>query len=186
MTIFNFNKEEQKIRKNWLISTIALILGLPVLTTFIGYAADPSLEKELIAVLIRSCFQFFILYHCAYKKCGYAWLLGCLTICAPLGILMGIFAPGGSSEDLAIRIVFSSPFYIWWYVTSVKLYKLNKKLAPTIKTSQEYANVIKRDLVNAANLEKLDGAYKSILKKWPHFEKVTQDEYNKRKAELTC
>ncbi len=125
--IFNFTKQEKKIRKHWLISTFILVIGFPLIgLIFSVFLRDVSIARESLSLLFAGLFGFWFIYHCTYKKPGIKLLTWWLII-TPIRLLLGIINDA-KQEGLIITLlalIIEIPFYIWWFKKSLELKKIN-------------------------------------------------------------
>lgn len=141
--ILNYDKNEypltqaqKKLKNNWFALTIFrqswffMVMGFVYLTT--PHAEQNKMEfySSFINSLVGSIIYIFILYICAYKKPGTRFL----TI-ALIGTAMQ-FAKSFDSSTLLHFDWWVTPMaildivlFIWWYVLSFKVKKLNSKIA---------------------------------------------------------
>jgi len=131
------SREEQKMRKRWLVLTLcyflipAALLFVPVVVVLFSNTPFSIMVLLLLALPVLELIKLWIFWHCAYKKRGTALLTFCL-VAGPLlvllslvGWLMGHRDPW-TLEMLVIAVVVT-PIYIWWYVLSFKLRKINRQ-----------------------------------------------------------
>lgn len=118
----DFTREEKKIRKNWLISTTILYLVIPFIGGMSIFFKTNELSSQNLGWLIVYFFSFLILYYYAYKKNG-THLLTLFLIILPIYLFID-FVQSVINGQLSFKVV----FYIWWYIASLKLRKINTKL----------------------------------------------------------
>ncbi len=131
----SFNSHEKSLRKQWLVISIIAILAWPLITlgfmSFIlrkqhvpGAVYWVSLVVALLTVLV-----FYVLYRCAYVKPGIRFLTFVLIV-GPLLKLKATFdaLKMGHDHVTLIALAVNLGFYAWWYILSLKLRKMNKKI----------------------------------------------------------
>jgi ACR3 family arsenite efflux pump ArsB len=200
MTLFIFDKNEQKIRKHWLIALLCNYLVWPIasfaLATFFKISAageSPLMATAgaftvLILVLIASLSTIFLvwaLYYCAYKKHGTRFLTFwlCVSLLTWAFELYGIFLMGSLDSYGLSMFAINFPLFLWWVVASFRLRSLNKKLAKRALDCQEYLHGIEL-MKTAQNIEDLDTKFHALIEKWPQSEPRFSEEYKSIKAKL--
>ena len=131
----SLSSHEKSLRKQWLVISIIAILAWPLITlgfmTFIlrkqhvpGAVYWVSLVVALLTVLV-----FYVLYRCAYVKPGIRFLTFVLIV-GPLLKLKATFdaLKMGHDHVTLIALAVNLGFYAWWYILSLKLRQMNKKI----------------------------------------------------------
>ena len=125
--IINFNDQEKKIRKHWIISTFIIIIGFPLIGLLISiFLRDVSIAKESRSLIFSGMVSFWLISHCAYKKHGTKLLTWWLII-IPIQLLLGIINDI-KQEGLIVTLltlIIELPFYLWWIKKSLELKKVN-------------------------------------------------------------
>ncbi len=125
-------KAEYKTRKQWLISTL-IMQGFAPLLLLLGLPFP--LEQKEIVMLLGPLLSLWILYHCAYRNCGIKWLT-LVLILSPLGILRALNEIPSHNFSTICFDTIQIALYIWWYILSLRLRKLNKKILEHKKNLQ--------------------------------------------------
>ncbi|NGX58967.1 MAG: hypothetical protein KR126chlam3_00109 [Chlamydiae bacterium] len=142
---------------------------------------------QVLAVGISNLISFWIIYHCAYRKYGTAWLTWCLVI-GPIIFLV---------ENAKI---FNEPFNEWtlrallldivvfgyWYFLSVKFRKDNKNIQiQSFISSDTYAEAV-ASIRSAKNLDDLQFKFHEAFRKCPsHFKNSPSPHHTEMKERLT-
>ncbi|GAB4232814.1 MAG: hypothetical protein Tsb0021_11590 [Chlamydiales bacterium] len=194
---------EIKIRKHWLIS-FYLTSFLGVFSFFSGIIEDKNfqdltkieLEIALILATLIMTPLFYITYHCSFKKRGTVWLT--LTIISfPFNLIKEISSINwkdivalNTGETFFIFLLFLLMFGVEMYfiVSCFQLRKINAQRKKSnsevsFKHSNESADCALR-MENSENIENLNEIYGYAIGKWPQWEKVISEIYNKRKNQL--
>ncbi|MBU4348082.1 hypothetical protein KJ671_01065 [Patescibacteria group bacterium] len=181
--LFNFTSEEKKIRKQWLIATFVNYIGFPLLLLLICTLRG-TVTPELFGETFASFIGCWLIYHCAYEKHGWLLLTWWLVL-GPLYFLADIkqLLSEGYNQGILFLIITYAALYVWWYINSIKLRKINIQLEPRLKSIRKYLKDI-NSLRMITNLESLSSSYQFLLKKWPEFEKTSLKEYEKIKSNL--
>jgi hypothetical protein len=196
MTLFIFDKNEQKIRRHWLIATLCIYLGLPItwfsLVFLIADMSQPMTASGALQLLIMLLIPSLIItlliwafYHCAYKKHGTRFLTFCLLVSLLISArqLYKIFLMGSIDFYELVAFLVNLPLFLWWVITSFKLRSLNKKLQMRALDCQEYLHGIEL-MKTAQNIEDLGTKFHALIEKWPQSEPRFSEEYNSIKAKL--
>jgi hypothetical protein len=138
--------KDQRVRKWWLI--LLLLLSVPGFLIFAllfgkliyeGFTCGTSwccIWLYMFSVLLSLGWflSFYIPYRCAYKSPGTILLTILLIIC-PLTFVRELSSLGrdGTNPTGYILFLIFAPFSIWWYVLSLKLRKINKKIRAELK-----------------------------------------------------
>ncbi|CUI18124.1 putative membrane protein (plasmid) [Candidatus Protochlamydia naegleriophila] len=129
-------KHEKRVRRIWLIS-FCLAIVLTVVNTLTGLM-ELTLRSQTFNIFLYPLIIFlavtpgpWIIYHCAYKKKGTAWLLVVIfskTIVLVVSIfkILGQAALLDSLDWLNIALPFSIDAFFW--VSCIKLYRVNSKI----------------------------------------------------------
>ncbi len=133
---YPLTQEQKKLKNNWFAFTIFrqawIFMTLSLVSIIPLQAGQNKMEfySSFINSLVGSIIYIFILYICAYKKPGTRFL----TI-ALIGTAMQ-FAKSFDSSTLLHFDWWVTPMaildivlFIWWYVLSFKVKKLNSKIA---------------------------------------------------------
>lgn len=131
--------EEKALRRRWLILSMIVIWVWPLIS--LGFLVYEVTTKHLpfetysmyfwvyLAVTLLAAVIFCVLYRCAYVKPGVRFLTF-LMIVWPLLKAKAITDAVMTGHDYVswISIVVNVSFFVWWYVLSLKLIKLNKRI----------------------------------------------------------
>lgn len=130
-----FTPQEKSLRKQWLIVSLLAIIGLPLVTLgmMVYMAVRVPVSAEIFyvyfAVIALTILTFYILYRCAYKKPGIRFLIFCLIIGPLLKIQGAVNAFRVEHDGLTVfAVIFNLAFFVWWYVLSLKMVKINKRI----------------------------------------------------------
>ena len=137
-------KGEKKIRKNWLWATITLFILLPVAVSFVFAMSGISVPSETKTYLIYGLFWFGGLYHCAYLRKGrllLTWALATNSLYFFSRTALLVFYPFCKNTKLLdfidpITLIGLAPFFIWWFVASRRLRKVNMQLTPCLSENE--------------------------------------------------
>jgi hypothetical protein len=130
-----FTPQERSLRMQWLIISLIAILAWPLITLgFMGYIATKhhvpgNLIWVYLTVAVITVLVFYILYRCSYVKPGTKFLTFCLIV-GPLLKLKATVDALRTGHDYVtlIALAVNLGFYIWWYVLSLRLRKMNKRI----------------------------------------------------------
>jgi len=127
---------EKILKKQWLVLSIITILAWPLIT--LGFMTFISMKEHIPAgiywvyfsVVLLTVLIFYALYRCAYVKPGIRFLTFVLIV-GPILKLKATFDALKVNHDYVtvIALAVNLGFYAWWYVLSLKLRKLNKKIS---------------------------------------------------------
>jgi hypothetical protein len=82
-----------------------------------------------LLVALITVFVFYILYRCCYVKPGIRFLTFCLIVGPILKLKATIDALRvGHDYVTLIALIVNLGFYAWWYVLSLKMRKMNKRI----------------------------------------------------------
>ena len=131
----DFTPKEKSLRKQWLIISLIAILAWPIITlAFMSYISmkehvPQGVYLVYLAVALITILLFFILYRCAYVKPGIRFLTFCLIIGPLLKLKATIDALKVGHDHVTLIALFANlAFYVWWYILSLKLRKMNKRI----------------------------------------------------------
>jgi len=151
---YTLEPEEENQRKWWARVAIGypfylfVLLVLPVI--FIVQEPNSGevlfLETamgQLIVAITGSLIQLLISWHCAYDNYGTRWLMFWLII-SPILFLRDLSAvfqdpeifnlePVPLTITIVFTLVFSLPIFIWHYILTIKMRKINKKIQAQYK-----------------------------------------------------
>ncbi|HEY5235512.1 MAG TPA: hypothetical protein VIJ14_04990 [Rhabdochlamydiaceae bacterium] len=132
----SLNPHEKSLRKQWLVISIIAILAWPLIT--LGFMSFISRKEHVPAgvywvyfgVALLTVLLFYVLYRCAYVKPGIRFLTFVLIV-GPLLKLKATFdaLKVGHDHVTLIALAVNLGFYAWWYILSLKLRKMNKKIS---------------------------------------------------------
>jgi hypothetical protein len=131
----SFSPHEKSVRKQWLIISIIAILAWPLIT--LGFMSFLSRKEHVpvgaywvyLIVALITIFIFYILYRCTYVKHGTRFLTFCLIVGPLLKLKATVDALKVSHDYVTlIALMANLGFYAWWYVLSLKMRKMNKKV----------------------------------------------------------
>ena len=131
----SFNSHEKSLRKQWLVISIIAILAWPLIT--LGFMSFISRKEHVpagvywvyFAVALLTVLIFYVLYRCAYVKPGIRFLTLVLIVGPLLKLKATIDALRvGHDHVTLIALAVNLGFYAWWYILSLKLRKMNKKI----------------------------------------------------------
>lgn len=130
------SKHEKMVRKIWLVSfllsivltTVNTLTGLIEMTLHTSITLNTFLYPLIIALAVIP--GSWMLYHCAYKKKGTAWLMLVIfirTIVLVVSIfkILGQAALLGPLDWLFIALSFSIDVFFWG--SCIELYRVNSK-----------------------------------------------------------
>jgi hypothetical protein len=131
----SLNSHEKSLKKQWLVISIIAILAWPLIT--LGFMSFISRKEHIpaevywiyFAVAFLTVLIFYVLYRCAYVKPGVRFLTFVLIV-GPLLKLKATYdaLKVGHDHVTLIALVVNLGFYAWWYILSLKLRKMNKKI----------------------------------------------------------
>lgn len=136
---YKMNQKEEKERKHWLLVTSFYLVFYPILVLAILAVISemvPALEKwfyeslvDILSGLLLGLIQLWLIWRCAYKKPGTA-LLTVWLVTAPILNLSSVAKSLLGSCDVWSIVLAICDIVVcaWWYILSLKLRKLNKKL----------------------------------------------------------
>lgn len=130
-----FTPEEKSIRKQWLVISWIAILAWPLVTlAFMSFVAmkqhvPAGVFWVYLIVALITVFIFYILYRCTYVKPGIRFLTFCLIVGPILKLKATVDAlKAGHDHVTLIALVVNLGFYAWWYILSLKMRKMNKRM----------------------------------------------------------
>ena len=125
---YEFSISEQLLRKEWLIISAIQCFLLPSLGLGISTlkGTDPALK---ISSLFIFCCFFLLICYCAYVRPGTKYLTFSL-VAGPFMVFSNIIQQIPVVTDALDFLVLISDLsiYIWWYVLSMKLRKLDRRI----------------------------------------------------------
>jgi hypothetical protein len=137
-SIYELTLKEKKVRKDWLLISVYSVFLAFVFSLF--SALFPQNEEAakygfyvLLAEGIFSLIFLWIGWHCVYKKHGTKWLTCCLIL-GPLSIARSIpmminhWAEASFNMVVIGIFLFLTAIYVWWYILSIQLRRINKKI----------------------------------------------------------
>ena len=184
-SLFEIDQKEIKNRKQWLIATIVCWGSYPLLALFFlaKLPQKPPLYNggwiQPVTYVLFNVTLFWVIWHCAYKKPGTKLLMFWL-ITGPIQVLLSSLNFFEKSWNVwnKVGLILNLSFFIWWYIQSIKLRKINKKIQ-----IQKYPEYIKSlQLLNEmTSREKLDEEFSKLIRNWPQFERTSSKEYKLKK-----
>lgn len=193
---FVLDDNEVRTRKRWLAFFLAqniigfLFLVIPLAFTLI---VEPSGKMMwMLSTLTVALFLFaYLLYHCAYKKHGTAYLKFTLfTSIYPMykGVMETISdvqtkAPGWEFS-LVCEIV-ALPLFICFFIFGMKLIEVNKKIQWQMASKQEGFSTLISEMQNASSLDDLGAKFRYGIEKFGKGPRTfIKEEFRKKKKEL--
>lgn len=139
----NLNNND-KIRHNWRLSTLSLCLAYNFffLNRLNNLNHNNYFNNELLLLiilgLVMNLLWVAIFYNCAYKKCG-TGLLTWILVLSPFNLLNSALNFFKEPSGVLPAVIFSGfiGLHLWWYFSSFKLLKINKKFYKTGKEMVE-------------------------------------------------
>lgn len=187
-------------RKKWLILTF-IISFFPLILPIISYGitknsvleVNAKVPPELFASLIQSILFSYLIIYCAYKKFGTRYLTFNIAM-FPLYFLtifpwnLYIIFKTGEEMPLLSKLISSGEqlctafFYLYWFLTSIQLRKINKEIQCRLVMSnpeyQEGINLFR----HATDLNDLNEKFYVLASKHPGQLVVALDKvYQERK-----
>jgi hypothetical protein len=141
VTTSSVSKDANKIRRQWLIATICILVVYPIglLATFALFSIWVSFPEGTLARLAISAapqaFWMAVIWHCAYRRHGTGLLTFCIAM-LPIRILalliitvfhFGVWTVG----ELIINLALVG----WWFAVSLRLRRLNLQLQKVMKAA---------------------------------------------------
>lgn len=180
-------------RRWWLISTIvnylAILFPLVALLCYNALARDPP--KEILETFLMLSVTvviltpgFAIMYHCAYKKFGTAWLTWSM-ITTPYGLIRTYFELRNNwncASSVIMGVFVASS--LWWIEQSLRLRKTNKRITCEIFERSELASSIKTQISTASTLTELNVVMHNLINEWPQHESVIKNLYKMKRASI--
>ncbi len=135
------DKTDEKTRKQWLISFLAITILNQIYVIFNTLSSDPIPNMPIwfnpymmaINLILPTLFSWAT-YHCAYKKPG-TKLLTFLLISSPVGIILTavLFSLGKLPQIAESRAIMSITLLqqaagLWLFILNWKMRTINKKL----------------------------------------------------------
>jgi hypothetical protein len=177
-----FTQDEIKVRSQWLTATFWFFIWFPLIQSVINFF-NPKGHFYLFSLPVQLLW-FWAIWRCAHEKPG-TKLLTFLLVLAPLQLiaLVGLlsrrsadlWAYGESLADLAL--------YTWWFILSLKLRRINKRLQLKKKFTAEYKAAL-QTLESATTLDELEIKFSELIHTWPQCEPATSKAYMDKKSEL--
>jgi hypothetical protein len=131
----SLNPHEKSLKKQWLVISIIAILAWPLITlafmTFISRKEHipASIYWVYFSIAVLTVLIFYVLYRCAYVKPGIRFLTFCLIVGPLLKLKATVDALRvGHDHVTLIALAVNLGFYAWWYILSLKLRQMNKKI----------------------------------------------------------
>ena len=134
-----FSPEEKAMRRRWLVLSMIVIWVWPLIslgfliyevtTQHLPFEAYSMYFWVYLAVTLLSAVIYVVLYRCAYLKPGVRFLIS-LMIVWPLLKVKAIADAVKTGHDYLswISIVVNVGLFVWWYILSLKLIKMNKRI----------------------------------------------------------
>ncbi len=127
------NKSEEKTHKYWLFSSLCMLVLFPLIV--LGFMVTLSKQIDIPESVLYECLIYVILgilslwliWYCAYKNPG-TRLLTFWLFTSPIKRITQIGQELSESSDVLIIIplIIESGIFLWWYLLSLKLRKINK------------------------------------------------------------
>jgi len=133
-------------------------------------------------------FWLYIYYRCAYKNPGRK-LLALFLIVSPLYQVSGIyivFNQMRESPNFILAISFIVPFiiYVFFYIFSFKLFRLNKILQnELVHSSEEYISSYEQ-ITSAWDPDILENRFSKATSNFPQIKRFLEEDYKKQKKLL--
>src|SRR5258708_23597106 len=158
----DIDDKEKQVRKHWafaLFGNIGFFLLLAFLVIVSG--RDALISSALFVVSLSS---MYILYRCAYKKHG-TCLLTINLIFQPFYFIKIVFDILHTTDALSMSILLlDSALYIWLYVLSFQLRKINEKIQlQTVLASEEYVKAV-ASIGESKNVNDLDCKFHGAIR----------------------
>ena len=169
---------KDKVRREWLISLLVYCGTTAITLVFTFLIFDFSLGIGLASALVCAAVQFWIPYHCAYKKQGTAWLMFTMvsmTIRGWIGLSKVEWVDWLLVDWLVISIVLGIQVYYW--VNCLRLWKVNTARRGLKPIQSESCQEAVEDMRNAPCLESLDAKLYYAISQWPQWEGQLKNEY---------
>ncbi len=186
---FRLNHKDANTRRWWLISVIVadaifpVYIGLSLLfMAIVDFSSLPECFRLFLPAIITSIAvlpSFAVLYYCAYKKFGNAWLT--LTIIGiPIGILKGFFELRNEEWNYLTCVVMgcSTAASLWLLELSLKLVKINQRVLFAVSG---VVSSIKKELAQVSSIEELNIVFGELVRKWPQHESMIRSLTNEKK-----
>ncbi|MBI3259668.1 MAG: hypothetical protein HYZ54_09370 [Ignavibacteriae bacterium] len=140
-TYHEIDQQAENTRKRWLLATLCSF----VLSPMFLFIALGSYEKDLVAgntflnLLTHAAIGLsigllpsWLAWHCAYRRHGTALLMFWLIVGPFRFFVVFAAAIGGLVAKphkplVSAALIFEAIAYVWWYILSFKLRKINKK-----------------------------------------------------------
>ncbi len=191
-TVCELNLQEKKIRKNWLILTLLrFIAPFAVILLFWQFFTPKEQHqavKSLTVCTLLGSISLWMLLHYAYKKHETAFLLFSLICVSIQSVFFLITALcSGNSLEVSTTITVQLAFTLPWFLSSLKLRKLNKEIQINIlrnSITSDYLESMK-NLEKAKNLEELHFLFFKITETWPKLDKYSSKEYALLKSKFS-
>lgn len=127
----NLSTAEERVRKNWLyLSAFYFLFPALILVGFTAFLWLVNIQNsewfESLKAILKDVLKFGLGWHCAYRKHGIKlltlWLyFSPFIMVIQFGVLLWLsFDPW-----LVPLIAFDAGIYIWWYVLTYKMRKIN-------------------------------------------------------------
>jgi hypothetical protein len=189
---FEFSERDTILRKQWLRCSLLVYIFFPILTIvslkifFLLNSIETNfwldVAKDAEFIIINLIF-FAIAYNFAYIKCGTKWLTWWL-VTGPLSFILSIgtiFKMPLNSLEIGFWI-FDIFIYSWWYVSTWKLRRINRKIQLYKKFPDCLSSI--NILLQSETVENLNQNFSDLLTKFPILEPILSEVYQSKKTML--
>ena len=186
---YQFNKQEEKIRLEWLFATRVTYAVFCALGVFFVQREEPIrfFWLGVTVPMLLSFLMYRIMKYCAYKKHGTAWLtfvLALTVFCEVLGIFE-VLSLKESLPQARFSAAVTTCLSVWWVVLSLRLRRVNERVAEHEALQQKQKFIPLLESLNvAANRQELDTAFSRLVGDWPQFEPIISKTYEEKKLIL--
>jgi hypothetical protein len=183
-------EKEIKTRKHWLwalFCSLVYPIFLVILITIVLQKAPTVTDSPRKAFLFVTLGIFigWIYWHCVYKKAGRK-LLTCFLVTSPFHPISSLPEELFQAQLVRLALLVSLPgiaLFIWWYILSFKLWKINPKFRVQIFGGPEYIASVEA-FKTVTSRDDLDRQYSDAKIKWPKLKTITSKEYKRKKVEF--
>ncbi len=201
--MLSIQNSARAIQKKWILISSLRIVGLPLLAAGISLGIAYSLPLELSTYVLESeefwqellkslgmmflgMFWGYFAYRRAVVKRNNGWLTVILILTPFLMIKNTVLAlnqinfPGLDEALIALNWA----MMIWWYVASIQLLRLNRKLRELPLLASEEYKIATQALASASTRDELDAAWLRITRANMAFASPLLDFYRTRTKQV--